>query len=82
MTGWAQINGRDELEISEKAKYDGEYVGNIGFVFDCKCLFGTVSAVFRHDGVVEGGTGEIKRQKAFESEEKTSRAEEKTEVRK
>ena len=81
LTGWAQINGRDELEISEKAKYDGEYVGNIGFVFDCKCLFGTVSAVFRHDGVVEGGTGEIKRQKAFESEEKTSRAEEKTKVR-
>ena len=59
LTGWAQINGRDELEIAEKARLDGEYVENLSFLFDCKCFFGTVAAVLRRDGVVEGGTGAI-----------------------
>ena len=59
LTGWAQINGRDELEISEKARLDGEYVQNISFLFDCKCFFGTFLKVLRHDGVVEGGTGTL-----------------------
>lgn len=59
LTGWAQINGRDELEIPEKAALDGEYVKRMSFVFDCKCFFGTIKAVFKHDGVVEGGTGEL-----------------------
>lgn len=60
LTGWAQINGRDELEIPVKAKLDGEYVEKMSFWFDCKCFFGTIGAVLRRDGVVEGGTGEIK----------------------
>lgn len=64
LTGWAQINGRDELEIPEKAKFDGEYIDNLSFVFDCKCFFGTILSVFRHEGVVEGGTGEIARERA------------------
>ena len=57
LTGWAQINGRDELEIPVKAKLDGEYVEKISFLFDCKCFFGTILAVLKRDGVVEGGTG-------------------------
>ena len=57
LTGWAQINGRDELEIPEKAKLDGEYVEKMSVLFDCKCFLGTIFAVLRHDGVVEGGTG-------------------------
>ena len=68
LTGWAQINGRDELEISVKAKLDGEYVENISFGFDCKCFFGTIFSVLKHDGVVEGGTGELHKQ-----EEKVSK---------
>ena len=60
LTGWAQINGRDELEIPVKAKLDGEYVEHMSFLFDCKCFFGTFLAVLRHDGVVEGGTGAMK----------------------
>ena len=63
LTGWAQINGRDELEIPVKAKLDGEYVQNMSFLFDCKCFFGTILAVLRHDGVVEGGTGAMKEEK-------------------
>lgn len=59
LTGWAQINGRDELEISVKAKLDGEYVQKQSFLFDCKCFIGTIKSVLRHDGVVEGGTGNI-----------------------
>ena len=61
LTGWAQINGRDELEIPVKAKLDGEYVEKISFVFDVKCFFGTITSVLRHDGVVEGGTGAMKK---------------------
>lgn len=68
LTGWAQINGRDELEIPVKAKLDGEYVAALnaghgkGFTMDCKCFFGTIKSVLHHDGVVEGGTGEMKRE--------------------
>ena len=63
LTGWAQINGRDELEIPVKAKLDGEYVEKMSFLFDCKCFFGTILAVLRHDGVVEGGTGAMQEEK-------------------
>lgn len=59
LTGWAQINGRDELEIPVKAALDGEYVKRQSFAFDCKCFFGTFASVLKSDGVVEGGTGEI-----------------------
>lgn len=59
LTGWAQINGRDELEINVKAKFDGEYVEKMSFAFDCKCFFGTILSVLKHEGVVEGGTGEL-----------------------
>ncbi|MBT2686428.1 sugar transferase [Bacillus sp. ISL-37] len=57
LTGWAQINGRDELPIKEKAKLDGEYVEKFGFWMDVKCFFGTIVSVVKSDGVVEGGTG-------------------------
>ena len=59
LTGWAQINGRDELEIPVKAKLDGEYVEKMSFLFDCKCFIGTIVSVLKHDGVVEGGTGTL-----------------------
>lgn len=61
LTGWAQINGRDELEIPVKAKLDGEYVEKFGFRMDLRCFFGTFVSVLRHEGVVEGGTGSMKR---------------------
>ena len=67
LTGWAQINGRDELEIPVKAKLDGEYVsvlksgGFRAFAMDIKCFFGTIISVLKHDGVVEGGTGELQK---------------------
>lgn len=60
LTGWAQINGRDELEIPVKAQLDGEYVKKMGFGMDCRCFFGTFISVLRGDGVVEGGTGSRK----------------------
>ena len=60
LTGWAQINGRDELEIDVKARYDGEYVERMSLAFDIRCILGTVTAVLRRDGVVEGGTGALK----------------------
>ncbi|MFV8314497.1 sugar transferase [Aerococcus viridans] len=63
LTGWAQINGRDELEIPIKAKLDADYVKNISFLFDLKCFFGTISSVLKSDGVVEGGTGVIEKAK-------------------
>lgn len=56
LTGWAQINGRDELKIPIKAKMDGEYVKKMGFLFDVRCLLGTVISVMKRDGVVEGST--------------------------
>ena len=62
LTGWAQINGRDELEIPLKAKLDGEYVQHMSFGFDVKCFFGTISSVLKHEGVVEGGTGQTKKE--------------------
>lgn len=61
LTGWAQINGRDELEIPVKAKLDGEYVEKESFLFDCRCFLGTIFSVLRSEGVVEGGTGEMKK---------------------
>ncbi len=69
ITGWAQINGRDELEIDVKARFDGEYVTALntgkfkGFLMDIKCFFGTIVSVLKSDGVVEGGTGEMKKKK-------------------
>ena len=78
LTGWAQINGRDELEIPVKAKLDGEYVAalNGGFVkglkMDVKCFFGTIVSVLKSDGVVEGGTGELEKE-AEKNKEKVER---------
>ena len=59
LTGWAQINGRDALEIVEKAQLDGEYVKKLSFFFDVKCFFLSVFKVVFHIDVVEGGTGEL-----------------------
>lgn len=75
LTGWAQINGRDELEIEVKAKLDGEYVAELkkgslkGLIMDIKCFVGTILSVLKHDGVVEGGTGEIHRAEQEQEEE-------------
>lgn len=63
LTGLAQISGRDEIAIPVKARLDGEYIEKMSFGFDCKCFFGTVAAVLKHEGVVEGGTGELEREK-------------------
>ena len=63
LTGWAQINGRDELPIDVKARLDGEYVEKLSFLFDCRCFFGTIASVLKHDGVVEGGTGQLEKEK-------------------
>lgn len=63
LSGWAQICGRDELEIEDKARLDGEYVQKMSFLFDCRSFFGTAIGALRGDGVVEGGTGEMHRQK-------------------
>ena len=63
LTGWAQINGRDELPLEVKARFDGEYVQRISFLFDCKCFLGTVLSVLKSDGVVEGGTGAMEKEK-------------------
>lgn len=70
LTGWAQINGRDELEIPDKAKLDGEYVKHLkqggvkALFFDVRCAVGTVTSVLAEDGVVEGGTGELKKRES------------------
>ena len=75
LTGWAQINGRDELEIPVKAKFDGEYTAALnegklkGFAMDMRCFFGTIASVLKSDGVVEGGTGELKKQEEAKKEE-------------
>ena len=61
LTGWAQINGRDELPIKQKAELDGYYVKNVSFALDCRCFFGTILSVLKSDGVVEGGPDNIKR---------------------
>lgn len=57
LSGWAQIRGRDELEIPDKARLDGEYIQKMSFLFDCRCFFATAVSALRGDGVVEGGTG-------------------------
>lgn len=62
LTGLAQISGRDELEIPIKAKLDGKYTDNISLMMDIKCFFGTITSVFKSDGVVEGGTGTMKKE--------------------
>lgn len=59
LTGWAQVNGRDELEIKDKARLDGEYVNKIGLKMDLLCILMTVVNVLKHSGVIEGGTGTI-----------------------
>ena len=70
LTGWAQINGRDELPIEVKAKLDGEYTaalnkgGWTAFAMDCQCFFGTIGKVLKHDGVVEGGPKEMQKEEA------------------
>lgn len=74
LTGLAQISGRDELEIEVKAKFDGDYTtalnGGHGLKMDWRCFWGTVASVIKRDGVVEGGTGEMKKQEeAAESEQ-------------
>ena len=77
LTGWAQINGRDELEIPVKAKLDGEYTAKLnagkfkGLAMDWKCFWGTVFSVLKSDGVVEGGTGELEKQREEAIEEET-----------
>ncbi len=79
LTGWAQINGRDELEIPVKAKLDGEYTAALnagefkGFLMDCKCFFGTIVSVLKSDGVVEGGTGEMKKEAKEKQKETVSK---------
>ena len=64
LTGWAQINGRDRLEISDKAKFDGEYAEKISFLFDCRCFFGTIVKLLKADGVVEDDTERKDKEKA------------------
>ncbi|EGP5003975.1 TPA: sugar transferase [Enterococcus faecium] len=64
LTGLAQISGRDELEIDYKARLDGQYTANITPMMDLKCFFGTIISVFKSDGVVEGGTGSVKKEDA------------------
>lgn len=68
LTGWAQINGRDELPIRKKAALDGEYMKNISFSFDVKCFIGTIFSVVKNDGVVEGGTGSLKKRGAMKND--------------
>ena len=69
LTGWAQINGRDELPIDVKARLDGEYVEKLSFGFDVECFFGTILSVLKHEGVVEGGTGAMEKEEQEEKEE-------------
>lgn len=72
LTGWAQINGRDELEIPVKARFDGDYTAHLArggfhaFFFDCRCFLGTVFSVARGEGVVEGGTGALRKKEDTE----------------
>lgn len=68
LTGWAQINGRDEIPIEIKAKLDGDYVKRISFLMDLKCFVGTLLSVIKADGVLEGGTGSMKKEIAFTKE--------------
>ena len=77
LTGWAQINGRDELATDVKAKLDGEYVERLGFGFDCKCFFGTITKVLKSEGVVEGG---VKKKDGEEANASSNVADTKEEV--
>ena len=70
LTGLAQISGRDELEIPVKAKIDGDYTRKREFFYDIVLIIKTAFSVFKHDGVVEGGTGEIHKQEELKKEEK------------
>lgn len=70
LTGWAQINGRDELEIPVKARLDGEYVQRMSFGFDVKCFLGTIRSVLKSEGVVEGGTGEMRKEQKIAKKRK------------
>lgn len=70
LTGWAQINGRDELEIPEKARFDGYYLQNLSFKLDVKCFFLTFAYVFTRNGVVEGGTGAMGKEHKEQEEKK------------
>ncbi|RBP58079.1 O-antigen biosynthesis protein WbqP [Alkalibaculum bacchi] len=72
LTGWAQINGRDELPIDIKANLDGEYVEKMSLWFDLICFLGTISSVLRRKGVIEGGTGMIAKIKKEEKESSNS----------
>ncbi len=63
LSGWAQINGRDELPIEVKARYDGEYAARVSFRFDCKCFFSTIGKVLSHEGVAEGARKGAEREK-------------------
>lgn len=69
LTGWAQINGRDELPIEIKARLDGEYVEQISLWMDVKCFFLTVVSVLKRDGIVEGGTGKLSRSDVSQGKE-------------
>ena len=75
LSGLAQISGRDELEIPEKAKIDGEYVKNIGFLMDVRCFLGTIFSVLKREGVVEGGTGKLQENTKAEKELQTTEKE-------
>ena len=75
LSGLAQISGRDELEIPEKAKIDGEYVKNIGFLMDARCFLGTIFSVLKREGVVEGGTGKLQENTKAEKELQTTEKE-------
>lgn len=75
LTGWAQINGRDAIEIEDKARLDGYYAeklrkgGFTAFAMDVKCFFGTITSVLRREGIVEGGTGELNKEKEMAAKE-------------
>ncbi|WP_085990882.1 sugar transferase [Oceanobacillus senegalensis] len=73
LTGWAQINGRDELPVEVKAKLDGEYVEEISFWMDVRCFFGTIVSVVKSDGVVEGGSGTTEEKEVASTEESVSK---------
>lgn len=73
LTGLAQISGRDALEIPVKAKLDGDYASHVTFGMDWKCFFGTITSVLKHDGVVEGGTGELNKEKNIQEKETVSK---------
>ena len=69
LTGWAQINGRDELPIEVKAKLDGEYVEKIGLWMDVRCFFGTIISVLKRDGIVEGGLATLENREVAATKE-------------